>query len=165
MADLSGRFGSTCQPRLPRRHHGAGDEVRYRGRPCRLDRFHANRPRQFLGHPSGEGAARQSGIVAAPTTSLPEQLGGQRNWAYRYCWLRDATLTLMALAAAGYREEARAWRAWLQRSVAGSPNQLQIMYGLSGERQLTEWECRGSLATRVPRPCASATPLPVNSSS
>ena len=84
--------------------------------------------------------AETGGIVAAPTTSLPEQLGGQRNWDYRYCWLRDATLTLMALASAGYREEARAWRAWLQRSVAGSPNQLQIMYGLSGERQLTEWE-------------------------
>jgi carbohydrate kinase (thermoresistant glucokinase family) len=84
--------------------------------------------------------AETGGIVAAPTTSLPEQLGGQRNWDYRFCWLRDATLTLMALAAAGYREEARAWRAWLQRSVAGSPNQLQIMYGLSGERQLTEWE-------------------------
>jgi carbohydrate kinase (thermoresistant glucokinase family) len=84
--------------------------------------------------------AETGGIVAAPTTSLPEQLGGERNWDYRYCWLRDATLTLMALASAGYREEARAWRAWLQRSVAGSPNQLQIMYGLSGERQLTEWE-------------------------
>jgi carbohydrate kinase (thermoresistant glucokinase family) len=84
--------------------------------------------------------AETGGIVAAPTTSLPEQLGGQRNWDYRYCWLRDATFTLMALASAGYREEAQAWRAWLQRSVAGSPNQLQIMYGLSGERQLTEWE-------------------------
>src|SRR5499427_9105496 len=84
--------------------------------------------------------AESGGIVAAPTTSLPEQLGGQRNWDYRYCWLRDATLTLMALASAGYREEAQAWRKWLQRSVAGSPNQLQIMYGLSGERQLTEWE-------------------------
>jgi len=84
--------------------------------------------------------AETGGIVAAPTTSLPEQLGGQRNWDYRYCWLRDATLTLLALASAGYREEAQAWRAWLQRSVAGSPNQLQIMYGLSGERQLTEWE-------------------------
>ena len=84
--------------------------------------------------------AETGGIVAAPTTSLPEQLGGQRNWDYRYCWLRDATLTLMALMSAGYREEAQAWRAWLQRSVAGSPHQLQIMYGLSGERQLTEWE-------------------------
>ena len=84
--------------------------------------------------------AETGGIVAAPTTSLPEQLGGQRNWDYRYCWLRDATLTLMALMSAGYREEAQAWRAWLARSVAGSPHQLQIMYGLSGERQLLEWE-------------------------
>jgi len=84
--------------------------------------------------------AESGGIVAAPTTSLPEQLGGQRNWDYRYCWLRDATLTLMALMSAGYRDEAQAWRAWLQRSVAGSPHQLQIMYGLCGERQLLEWE-------------------------
>jgi carbohydrate kinase (thermoresistant glucokinase family) len=84
--------------------------------------------------------AETGGIVAAPTTSLPEQLGGERNWDYRYCWLRDATLTLMALSSAGYREEAQAWREWLLRSVAGSPNQLQIMYGLSGERQLPEWE-------------------------
>jgi len=84
--------------------------------------------------------ATTGGIVAAPTTSLPEQLVGQRNWDYRYCWLRDATLTLLALMSAGYIEEAQAWRAWLQRSVAGSPSQIQIMYGLSGERQLLEWE-------------------------
>jgi carbohydrate kinase (thermoresistant glucokinase family) len=84
--------------------------------------------------------AETGGIIAAPTTSLPEQLGGERNWDYRYCWLRDATFTLMALASAGYRDEARAWGQWLRRSVAGSPDQLQIMYGLSGERQLIEWE-------------------------
>jgi len=84
--------------------------------------------------------APTGGIVAAPTTSLPEQLGGQRNWDYRYCWLRDATFTLLALMSAGYLEEAQAWWAWLQRSVAGSPEQIQIVYGLSGERQLIEWE-------------------------
>ncbi|HEY2529328.1 MAG TPA: glycoside hydrolase family 15 protein [Xanthobacteraceae bacterium] len=84
--------------------------------------------------------AETGGIIAAPTTSLPEQLGGERNWDYRYCWLRDATFTLLALVSAGYRDEARAWGQWLMRSVAGSPNQLQIMYGLSGERQLIEWE-------------------------
>jgi len=84
--------------------------------------------------------APTGGIVAAPTTSLPEQLGGERNWDYRYCWLRDATFTLLALSSAGYREEAQAWRDWLQRSVAGSPDQIQIMYGLSGERQLIEWQ-------------------------
>jgi GH15 family glucan-1,4-alpha-glucosidase len=84
--------------------------------------------------------APTGGIIAAPTTSLPEQLGGQRNWDYRYCWLRDATGTLLALMSAGYLEEARAWRAWLQRSVAGSPDQIQIVYGLSGERQLIEWQ-------------------------
>jgi len=80
------------------------------------------------------------GIVAAPTTSLPEQVGGVRNWDYRYCWLRDATLTLLALMNAGYYHEAAAWRDWLVRAAAGSPDQAQIMYGLSGERFLREWE-------------------------
>ena len=79
------------------------------------------------------------GIVAAPTTSLPEQLGGSRNWDYRFCWLRDATFTLLALMHAGYREEAQAWGAWLRRSVAGTPAQLQILYGLAGERLVQEW--------------------------
>jgi GH15 family glucan-1,4-alpha-glucosidase len=80
------------------------------------------------------------GIVAAATTSLPEELGGVRNWDYRICWLRDATLTLIALMDAGYFDEARAWRDWLLRAAAGSPEQLQIMYGLGGERRLLEWE-------------------------
>jgi GH15 family glucan-1,4-alpha-glucosidase len=80
------------------------------------------------------------GIIAAPTTSLPEQLGGTRNWDYRYCWLRDATLTLLALMNAGYYEEAKAWRDWLLRAIAGSPADMQIMYGVAGERRLTEWE-------------------------
>jgi GH15 family glucan-1,4-alpha-glucosidase len=79
------------------------------------------------------------GIAAAPTTSLPERIGGPRNWDYRYCWLRDATLTLLALMHAGYYDEAHAWREWLLRAVAGSPEQVQIMYGLSGERFLNEW--------------------------
>ncbi|WP_119462442.1 glycoside hydrolase family 15 protein [Rhodospirillaceae bacterium SYSU D60014] len=80
------------------------------------------------------------GIVAAPTTSLPEQIGGTRNWDYRFCWLRDTTFTLMALMDAGYYDEAQAWRDWLLRAVAGSPSQIQIMYGLAGERRLTELE-------------------------
>ena len=80
------------------------------------------------------------GMVAAPTTSLPEQVGGPRNWDYRYCWLRDATLTLLALMNAGYYDEARNWRDWLLRAAAGSPRQIQIMYGIRGERRLTEWE-------------------------
>ncbi|SPB15949.1 glycosyl hydrolase family protein [Caballeronia novacaledonica] len=80
------------------------------------------------------------GIVAAPTTSLPEQLGGTRNWDYRYCWLRDATITLLAMMRGGYYDEARAWRAWLGRVMAGSPSQIQIMYGIAGERRLPEWE-------------------------
>jgi GH15 family glucan-1,4-alpha-glucosidase len=80
------------------------------------------------------------GIMAAPTTSLPETVGGSRNWDYRYCWLRDATLTLSALMSAGYRDEAARWRDWLLRSVAGDPAQLQIMYGPAGERTLIENE-------------------------
>ena len=84
--------------------------------------------------------APTGGIVAAPTTSLPEQIGGPRNWDYRFCWLRDATGSLLALMEAGYYEEAQAWRDWLHRSVAGSPDQVQIMYGIAGERRLTEWE-------------------------
>jgi GH15 family glucan-1,4-alpha-glucosidase len=84
--------------------------------------------------------APTGGIVAAPTTSLPETLGGIRNWDYRFCWLRDATLTLLALMNAGFYEEARAWRDWLMRAVAGTPAQAQIMYGIAGERRLTEWE-------------------------
>ncbi|HVC63821.1 MAG TPA: glycoside hydrolase family 15 protein [Acetobacteraceae bacterium] len=84
--------------------------------------------------------APTGGIVAAPTTSLPEQPGGQRNWDYRFCWLRDATFTLMALMHAGYQEEARAWGDWLRRSVAGTPAQVQTLYGLAGERWIMEWE-------------------------
>ncbi|MFI6966109.1 glycoside hydrolase family 15 protein [Streptomyces sp. NPDC050149] len=80
------------------------------------------------------------GIVAAPTTSLPEDIGGVRNWDYRFCWLRDSTLTLGALTSAGYLEEAAAWRDWLLRAVAGDPADLQIMYGLAGERRLPEAE-------------------------
>src|SRR3954467_8965550 len=78
------------------------------------------------------------GIVAAATTSLPERIGGERNWDYRFCWLRDATFTLLSLMGAGYYEEARDWRNWLVRAAAGSPAQMQIMYGLAGERDLTE---------------------------
>lgn len=84
--------------------------------------------------------APTGGIVAAPTTSLPENPGGPRNWDYRYCWLRDATLTLLALMNAGYSAQAGAWRDWLVRAAAGSPSQMQIMYGVAGERRLTEWE-------------------------
>jgi GH15 family glucan-1,4-alpha-glucosidase len=79
-------------------------------------------------------------IVAAPTTSLPEQIGGERNWDYRYCWLRDATFTILALMNAGYFDEAHAWREWLLRTIAGNPAQAQIMYGIAGERRLPESE-------------------------
>ncbi|MGG5289696.1 glycoside hydrolase family 15 protein [Pseudomonas shirazensis] len=84
--------------------------------------------------------APTGGIVAAVTTSLPERVGGERNWDYRYCWLRDATMTLLAFMNLGYFDEAQAWREWLLRSVAGNPEQMQIMYGLAGERDLQEYE-------------------------
>ncbi|KYH01326.1 glycoside hydrolase family 15 protein [Bradyrhizobium sp. DOA1] len=84
--------------------------------------------------------APTGGIVAAPTTSLPEKLGGSRNWDYRFCWLRDATFTLLALMNSGYTEEALAWHNWLLRAAAGSPANMQIMYGIWGQRRLLEWE-------------------------
>jgi GH15 family glucan-1,4-alpha-glucosidase len=85
--------------------------------------------------------APSGGIVAAPTAALPEEIGGVRNWDYRYCWLRDATLTLDAFMVGGYVDEAIAWRQWLLNAVAGAPDELQIMYGIEGERRLTEFEC------------------------
>jgi GH15 family glucan-1,4-alpha-glucosidase len=86
--------------------------------------------------------APTGGIVAAPTTSLPEKLGGSRNWDYRYCWLRDATFTLLALMNSGYTEEASAWHGWLLRAAAGAPANMQIMYGIHGRRRLLEWEAK-----------------------
>ena len=82
------------------------------------------------------------GMVAAPTTSLPERIGGERNWDYRFCWIRDATLTLASFMGAGYFDEAKAWRDWLHRSLAGTPDDLQIMYGIAGERWLSERKVR-----------------------
>ena len=84
--------------------------------------------------------APTGGIVAAPTTSLPEKLGGARNWDYRFCWLRDATFTLLALMNSGYTDEAAAWHSWLLRAAAGAPGRMQIMYGIWGQRRLLEWE-------------------------
>lgn len=92
------------------------------------------------------------GIVAAPTTSLPEQIGGPRNWDYRYCWLRDSALTLQALTRCGHVDEAHAWRGWLRRAVGGDPEHLQIMYGLSGERRLAEYEVPWLRGYRDSRP-------------
>ncbi len=107
------------------------------------------------------------GIVAAATTSLPEELGGERNWDYRYCWLRDASFTLQAFLAAGYKEEAAAWRHWLDRAVAGNPADLQIMYGIAGERRLAEWAVdwldgyEGSKPVRAGNAAADQTQLDV----
>jgi GH15 family glucan-1,4-alpha-glucosidase len=111
--------------------------------------------------------APTGGLCAAPTTSLPELLGGQRNWDYRFCWLRDATLTLLALMDAGYYDEAQAWRDWLLRAVAGSPSKLQIMYGIDGERRLPEQELdwlpgyEGSKPVRVGNAAAAQLQLDV----
>ncbi len=107
------------------------------------------------------------GIVAAPTTSLPEAIGGPRNWDYRFCWLRDATLTLVALIDSGYLDEARAWREWLFRAAAGRPADLQIMYGVAGERRLAEYEAdwlpgyEGSMPVRVGNAASEQTQLDV----
>ena len=111
--------------------------------------------------------APTGGIVAAATTSLPEQIGGPRNWDYRYCWLRDATLTLQSLLSAGYKDEAAAWREWLLRAVAGDPAELQIMYGISGRRRLPETELtwlagyEGSLPVRTGNAAAGQLQLDV----
>ncbi|MBI3917038.1 MAG: glycoside hydrolase family 15 protein [Betaproteobacteria bacterium] len=111
--------------------------------------------------------APTGGIVAAPTTSLPEKLGGVRNWDYRYCWLRDATFTLYALLYSGYRDEARAWREWLLRAVAGRPEDMQILYGISGERWLIEKEIpwlpgyRGAAPVRIGNAAATQYQLDV----
>jgi GH15 family glucan-1,4-alpha-glucosidase len=120
---------------------------------CDTERFWQEWSSQFQGHGKWRDAVMRSlivlkgltyaptgGLVAAATTSLPEQIGGPRNWDYRYCWLRDATFALFSLLLYGYREEAKGWREWLLRAVAGSPAQMQIMYGVSGERRLTEVE-------------------------
>jgi GH15 family glucan-1,4-alpha-glucosidase len=109
-------------------------------RTCELQGPWAEAARRSLVTLKALTYAPTGGIVAAPTTSLPEQAGGVRNWDYRYCWLRDATLALLALMNAGYYEEASAWRTWLERAVAGSPEQAQIMYGIAGERRLPELE-------------------------
>jgi GH15 family glucan-1,4-alpha-glucosidase len=101
--------------------------------------------------------APTGGMVAAATTSLPERLGGVRNWDYRYCWLRDATFTLYALLMNGYRDEARAWREWLLRAVAGKASQLSIMYGVAGERRLPEVELSWLEGYEASRRFASAT--------
>lgn len=105
---------------------------------CNMDGVFAEPVRRSLITLKALTYAPTGGIVAAPTTSLPEKIGGVRNWDYRHCWLRDATLTLLALMDAGYYGEARDWREWLVRTVAGSPQQIQIMYGIGGERRLTE---------------------------
>ena len=105
---------------------------------CNVDGVWAEPVRRSLITLKALTHAPTGGIVAAPTTSLPEKIGGVRNWDYRHCWLRDATLTLLALMDAGYFDEARDWREWLVRAVAGSPQQIQIMYGIGGERRLTE---------------------------
>ncbi len=109
-------------------------------RRCRADGEYENVIRESLLVLKALTYAPSGGIVAAPTTSLPEWLGGVRNWDYRYCWLRDASLTLVAMLRAGYGDEAIAWRDWLLRAIAGDPAEVQIMYGITGERRLEERE-------------------------
>jgi len=110
------------------------------GKQCTYDGEHRNLVMRSLITLKALTYAPTGGIVAAPTTSLPEKLGGARNWDYRFCWLRDATFTLLALMNSGYTGEASAWHNWLLRAVAGSPANMQIMYGIQGQRRLLEWE-------------------------
>ena len=109
------------------------EKLLYRGKYCEAVERSLIALKAMTFRPTG-------GVVAAMTTSLPEWIGGVRNWDYRYCWLRDTTFTLLALTNGGYFDEATAWQDWLLRALAGSPDQVQIMYGLKGERQLVEWE-------------------------
>ena len=102
--------------------------------------------------------APTGGIVAAPTTSLPEAIGGERNWDYRFCWLRDATLTLLAMLKAGSRGEAEMWSQWFLRAVAGDPADIQVMYGLAGSVAWTSSSWTGCRAMRGRPRCGSATP-------
>jgi GH15 family glucan-1,4-alpha-glucosidase len=107
---------------------------------CRFEGRYAEVMRRSLLTLKALSYAPTGGLVAAPTTSLPEQFGGSRNWDYRYCWIRDATLTLLTLMNADHFEEAKAWAQWLRRAVAGAPEAMQIMYGIAGERRLLEWQ-------------------------
>jgi len=107
---------------------------------CRVEGRYADVMRRSLLTLKALTYAPTGGIVAAPTTSLPEAFGGTRNWDYRYCWIRDATLTLLTLMNAGHFEEAKDWAQWLLRAAAGTPAEMQIMYGIAGERRLLEWE-------------------------
>jgi GH15 family glucan-1,4-alpha-glucosidase len=107
--------------------------------PIHLSRREAGRSLALRDHAEGADFRTHRRRLAAATTSLPERLGGQRNWDYHICWLRDATLTLLALMGAGYYEEASDWRGWLHRAVADIPDEIQIMSGLAGERRLDEW--------------------------
>ncbi|HEY5677184.1 MAG TPA: glycoside hydrolase family 15 protein, partial [Myxococcales bacterium] len=118
----------------------AADDWRAWAKRCTYEGPHAKLVKRSLLTLKALTYAPTGGIAAAATTSLPERLGGVRNWDYRFCWLRDATFTLYSLLSAGYSGEAEAWRHWLLRAAAGDPAQLQIMYGLSGERRLPELE-------------------------
>lgn len=135
-------FPSHVAPPIPRdpfallRHTEAGWKAWMES--CTYEGQYADAVRRSLLTLKALTYAPTGGIVAAPTTSLPELPGGVRNWDYRYCWLRDAVHTIYALAASGFRQEASAWRWWLMRATAGAPDELQIMYGLQGERRLTE---------------------------
>lgn len=104
-------------------------------------------------------------IAAAATTSLPEAIGGGRNWDYRYTWLRDASMTLQALLDAGYRQEAHDFRGWVIRAVAGDPADMQIMYSITGKRHIPEWTLDWLPATKASAPCASVTAPPISSNS
>ncbi len=131
-----------CRSRLTPSSRCAETERFWRDwmRGCHYDGDYPDAVRTSLMVLKAQTYAPTGGIVAAPTTSLPEWIGGRRNWDYRYCWVRDATFTLYAMMNAGYIDEARAWRDWLLRAAAGDPAKLQILYGVAGERRIDEYE-------------------------
>ena len=146
--------------RTPRRS-GASGRAR-----CRTTGEWAEAVRALADHAQGADLrARPAASSPRPPRRCPSSSAAPRNWDYRYCWLRDATLTLLALMDAGYYDEASAWRDWLLRAAAGQPAQLQIMYGVAGERRLPECELPGCPATRARGRCASATPRTASCSS
>jgi len=155
VADFTVNAGETisCVLTWYRSHQREPEPIDPDAALARTEAYWQEWSRQYQGGGEWQEATRRSlltlkgltyaptgGIVAAPTTSLPELIGGVRNWDYRYCWLRDATFTLYALLLSGYHDEARAWREWLLRAVAGLPAEIQVMYGLAGERRLPEYE-------------------------
>ena len=164
VADLASLPSAAAASRSTPTAAGGDRDLAATGPPAARDAGHGRGGAPLADHAEGDDLRPDRRDRGRATTSLPEQIGGVRNWDYRYCWLRDASFTLSALLQAGYHEEAAAWREWLLRAVAGSPDQLQIMYGIDGERRLTERELpwlpgyEGAAPVRIGNAAARAVP-------